>query len=284
MKKNALWILTVFFIFAAITYLPGLAGFISLLVTAILIPIGRWQELLNRFIKGKIKTIISVTLIVLFFLAAPAAENADDDNFSDERTILAGAATQEMTAAPSEEITLEATELTVEQPIFESNPVTSESAVETIPEPAAEATIEPTTEAATLPSVVPSTEPISAPTTAPTTEPTTAPTTEPTKAPTAEPTAAPNTDPGTEAPEEETKKPTVPSTSEPAAEQPTAASSAAVEEPESYTYVLNTNTKKFHYPDCYSAEKIADKNKKYFTGTREEVIAMGYDPCGNCDP
>ncbi len=50
------------------------------------------------------------------------------------------------------------------------------------------------------------------------------------------------------------------------------------------TYVLNTNTKKFHYPDCASAKKISDKNREETDKTREELIAMGYSPCGNCDP
>lgn len=49
-------------------------------------------------------------------------------------------------------------------------------------------------------------------------------------------------------------------------------------------YVLNTNTKKFHYPSCGSVKKISDKNKKDFFGTRKEVIDKGYDPCGNCHP
>lgn len=49
-------------------------------------------------------------------------------------------------------------------------------------------------------------------------------------------------------------------------------------------YVLNTNTKKFHYPSCTSVKKMKDKNKQVFTGTREDVISMGYDPCGNCCP
>lgn len=49
-------------------------------------------------------------------------------------------------------------------------------------------------------------------------------------------------------------------------------------------YVLNTNTKKFHYPSCSSVKRMSEKNKSFFTGTRDEVIAMGYDPCGNCHP
>ena len=49
-------------------------------------------------------------------------------------------------------------------------------------------------------------------------------------------------------------------------------------------YVLNLNTKKFHYPSCKSVKQMKDKNKGYYTGTRDEVIAKGYDPCGNCHP
>jgi len=49
-------------------------------------------------------------------------------------------------------------------------------------------------------------------------------------------------------------------------------------------YILNTNTKKFHYTDCRSVKQMKEKNKKYYTGTREECIGMGYDPCGNCRP
>lgn len=49
-------------------------------------------------------------------------------------------------------------------------------------------------------------------------------------------------------------------------------------------YVLNINTKKFHYPYCKSVKQMKDKNKKNFTGTRDKVISMGYKPCGNCNP
>lgn len=50
------------------------------------------------------------------------------------------------------------------------------------------------------------------------------------------------------------------------------------------TYILNTNTKKFHYPKCKSVSQMKDKNKQEFYGTRDEVIAAGYSPCGNCNP
>lgn len=52
----------------------------------------------------------------------------------------------------------------------------------------------------------------------------------------------------------------------------------------SATYVLNTNTMKFHYPYCGSVKRIAPGNYAEYTGTRDEVIAKGYSPCGKCDP
>ena len=56
---------------------------------------------------------------------------------------------------------------------------------------------------------------------------------------------------------------------------------AAPEEP---TYILNTNTKKFHYPWCSIVSDIKEKNKREFFGTREEAIAEGYEPCKRCKP
>lgn len=50
------------------------------------------------------------------------------------------------------------------------------------------------------------------------------------------------------------------------------------------TYVLNTNTMKFHEPDCASVGDIKKSNLSEYSGTRENVIRMGYDPCGRCRP
>lgn len=50
------------------------------------------------------------------------------------------------------------------------------------------------------------------------------------------------------------------------------------------TYILNKNSKKFHYPSCASVDDMLPKNKWEFTGTRQEVINKGYKPCGRCNP
>ena len=49
-------------------------------------------------------------------------------------------------------------------------------------------------------------------------------------------------------------------------------------------YILNTNTKKFHYPTCSSVKDMKEKNKQEFFGTRDEAISNGYSPCGRCKP
>ena len=49
-------------------------------------------------------------------------------------------------------------------------------------------------------------------------------------------------------------------------------------------YVLNTNSKKFHIPSCDSVTKMKAKNKKEYKGDRQELIDMGYEPCGVCHP
>ena len=49
-------------------------------------------------------------------------------------------------------------------------------------------------------------------------------------------------------------------------------------------YVCNTNTKKFHYPGCDSVKQMNESNRMNTNLSREELIAQGYQPCGNCHP
>ena len=130
-----------------------------------------------------------------------------------------------------------------------------------------EATVETSIETAVETTAEPNVEQTTAPTTAPTSEPTTVPVTEPTTAPTSEPTTAPATEPTT-------LPITAPST-EPATE---------ATEDNGRDYVVNTNTGKFHYPSCSSADDIKAENRWDYHGTRDDLINMGYVPCKRCDP
>ena len=53
---------------------------------------------------------------------------------------------------------------------------------------------------------------------------------------------------------------------------------------EQQDYNLNVKNKKFHKPDCSAASDISNANKQDFTGTRDQLIARGYSPCGICKP
>lgn len=61
-------------------------------------------------------------------------------------------------------------------------------------------------------------------------------------------------------------------------------SSVSKEDPVSTTYILNTNSLKFHLPDCSSVEDISSANREESTQSREELIEAGYTPCGRCKP
>ncbi len=50
------------------------------------------------------------------------------------------------------------------------------------------------------------------------------------------------------------------------------------------TYILNTNTHRFHRPSCSSVSEIKEANRETYAGSREDLIESGYSPCGKCKP
>lgn len=52
--------------------------------------------------------------------------------------------------------------------------------------------------------------------------------------------------------------------------------------PQSADYILNENTKKFHYPSCHSVRQM--KNPVAYNGSRDSLLSQGYEPCKNCNP
>lgn len=128
---------------------------------------------------------------------------------------------------------------------------------------------DPTPDEKNLPINVETEQATIAPTNFSTEKPTAAPTAKPTEKPTAAPTAKP-----TDAPKP-TAAPTV---------KPTDAPKPTADNQNKKNYVLNTATMKFHYPSCRDVAKITDGNRSDFYGTREDIIARGFSPCGHCHP
>ncbi len=50
------------------------------------------------------------------------------------------------------------------------------------------------------------------------------------------------------------------------------------------TYIVNSNTMKFHKEDCPHASSISDANRDVYVQRRSYLIRMGFDPCGSCKP
>jgi DNA-entry nuclease len=56
------------------------------------------------------------------------------------------------------------------------------------------------------------------------------------------------------------------------------------EESEAADYVLNTKSRRFHLPTCSSVATIAEKNRKDYHGSRDDLLSDDFVPCGTCKP
>lgn len=65
---------------------------------------------------------------------------------------------------------------------------------------------------------------------------------------------------------------------------PVGAQGTQTTDPNVANYVLNTNTHKYHRPDCASATDMNPENRQDVTMTKAEIEAMGYEPCKRCNP
>lgn len=62
-----------------------------------------------------------------------------------------------------------------------------------------------------------------------------------------------------------------------------ATTTVAEVQPVGTQYILNTNTKKIHYPSCSAVKQMKDSNKAY-TEDFDGAVASGYVPCKKCNP
>lgn len=54
--------------------------------------------------------------------------------------------------------------------------------------------------------------------------------------------------------------------------------------PTGKTYVLNTNSKKYHLPECSGAKSISAQNRESFIGNKAALENKGYSACKQCKP
>lgn len=53
---------------------------------------------------------------------------------------------------------------------------------------------------------------------------------------------------------------------------------------DAHDYIININTGKFHYPTCRDVKQMNESNKNPVHENRDNLVAMGYSPCGHCNP
>lgn len=132
MKKGttiALWVLTVFFAISALLFFPSFASLFAILLVGVVLPIPKWQNILAKFIRGKLKAVIAVVLALLTIFTAPTSGTK---NASQTDSTIA----TEQTATSEKEI-----------------PTDPETTPETIP--STSATVPSETESATAPTTEP---------------------------------------------------------------------------------------------------------------------------------
>ena len=67
-------------------------------------------------------------------------------------------------------------------------------------------------------------------------------------------------------------------------ETPDSPTDVEIPEEENKTYILNTNSQKFHKESCSGAQSKAEKNKQIYYGKHTDLVLDGYSPCGICKP
>ena len=73
------WLLSFFFVMSAVAFLPHYSGIISLVITALLIPINKWQNVIKKAINGKLRIVLVFALFVAMLLTVPVSSRTAQD-------------------------------------------------------------------------------------------------------------------------------------------------------------------------------------------------------------
>lgn len=102
-KKILLWILTGLLGIFALAFLPRFSGVLFLVAAAAVAPIEKWQNLIARFVKGKMKAIAVAAMAVLALVTAPAPDVPETEPAVPVITVQeTEEPTEPATAAPTE--------------------------------------------------------------------------------------------------------------------------------------------------------------------------------------
>lgn len=77
-KKIILWGLAVFFLSGGFVYFPSLSGILAFLIAALILPVQKWQSIVGKAIKGKVKIIVTIVLAIAMFSTLPTTPETEE--------------------------------------------------------------------------------------------------------------------------------------------------------------------------------------------------------------
>lgn len=102
-KKIILWIFVSFLAIIALVTIPSFSSFTAIIIALLVAPIERWQNFLQKYIKGKIKILAIVVLSILMFATFPSSDASGNTDIPSETTT---ASTADSTATDTTEPTI----------------------------------------------------------------------------------------------------------------------------------------------------------------------------------
>lgn len=277
-----LWFLSGFMAIAALVYMPSLTSGILLLCAVIAAPVKPLQELLaSQKIRGAAKGGLLAVLFLVSCVIAPT-DRVNDRSAAAEPSLRIHEVDTPSPAVRSTPTQLETTQVLSPAPQAPETEAPASPPQTPAPEVPASPSQTPVPEAPASPSQPPAPEAPASPSQAPAPEVPAS----PSQPPAPEVPASPSQTPVPEVLASPSQTPSASGTvqggggngdasrfdtwNDPAQQQTTA------------TWVLNTSTKKIHYPGCKSVKKIAPKNYSTSNLSEEELIAQGYSVCKQC--
>ena len=132
LKKILLWFIVSFLILLSLAFMPSITSIIALIITALIAPIEKWQTFLGKYIKGGIKVIAVIALVIFMFISVPDADTqsntdtigtptASSIQTTNSATETAGQ-TSNATAAPTTKVTTPPTTKPTVKPTIKPTP------------------------------------------------------------------------------------------------------------------------------------------------------------------
>ena len=74
-----LWGMVILFLPVDFVYFPSISGVLAFLLIALIIPIKKWQDIVGKVLKGKLKVIVSIIVAIAMIATMPTTPETEND-------------------------------------------------------------------------------------------------------------------------------------------------------------------------------------------------------------